>query len=121
MSRKKPGLLPGFCTSGLWFQSRGHLFQDRLGRPRWFRSLGNGPSNDKIACPLPQGIRRRGDALLVADSGAGGTDAGNHQHAFGACDRAQPRHLLRRADKAAYPGLKAHLCQQFHLLGGGTG
>ena len=100
------------------FERFRHFLENGLGSLGRMGGLGDGAAHDQVAGAQAQGFGGRGDALLVANRGSCGADAGDYQHALGAGERAQRGHLLRRADEAAHPGLEAHAGQQFHLFGG---
>src|ERR1035441_1079478 len=98
----------------------GHFFEDGVGGFGGVGGLGDGAAYDQVAGALAEGFGGGGDALLVACLSAGGADAGGDQHAIGAGEGAQGRHLLGRADEAAQPGGEAHPRQQFDLFAGGA-
>jgi tetratricopeptide (TPR) repeat protein len=104
----------------LWlrFQGFGNLAQNSLSGFGRVRRLGDGPADHKIAGAGADGVGRGGDALLVADTGAGRPNAGNHQHAGGAGERAERAGFPRRADKSANAGGQSHTSQKLSFLGG---
>ena len=73
----------GLCCFGRLLKHCCHLFQDRFGRLGGIGRLSNGPADNQVAGALAKGFSGSGDALLVADSGAGRADAGNRKNAFG--------------------------------------
>jgi tetratricopeptide (TPR) repeat protein len=115
-----PSLAPcrAFRRLRLGFEGLGNLAHDGFGSCRRVRSLGDGTAHNKVVGAGPDGVSRRGDALLVTRVGAGRPDARNHQHASGTGENAHRGHLLWGADESADASSYPHPCQRFNLFGG---
>jgi hypothetical protein len=96
----------------------GHLSQNRRCGGNGVRSMGDGAADDQVAGALAQGFGGRGYALLVADGGAHGADAGDDEYALRAGEGTEGSNLLWGADKAANSFGDAHAGKKVNLSGG---
>src|SRR5215469_6415511 len=74
----------------------GDLLQDPFRFSSGLNRARDLPSNHEVVRAIANGFARRGNALLIAARGAGGTDAGRDEEGLGSHDLAQPGGFERR-------------------------
>jgi hypothetical protein len=84
----------------LFFCGVGDLVEDGLGGSGGVGGAGDGAADDEHGGSAGDGVGRSGDALLVADVGAGGADAGDDEEGCWAEVRAEEGDLFGGADEA---------------------